>query len=94
MKIRAPVAKKVYLPVIMARFGNAAALLVHGGIPIEQALEIISHMVGNVLYKDVIHGIADDVRQGKLLSESIASYPQFFPQVVSQMIGVGETPGR
>ena len=93
-KIRLPVAKKVYLPIIMARFGNAAALLVHGGVPIAQALEIISHTVGNVLYKDVIHTVADDVRQGKLLSESIAAHPQFFPQLVSQMVGVGETTGK
>jgi type IV pilus assembly protein PilC len=93
-KIRLPIAKKVYLPVIMARFGNAAALLVHGGIPIAQSLEIISHMVGNVLYKDVIHDIAEDVRQGQMLSDSIVKYPNFFPPLVSQMIAVGETTGK
>lgn len=93
-KIRLPIVKKVYLPVIMARFGNAAALLVHGGIPIAQSLEIISHMVGNVLYKDVIHDVAEDVRQGKLLSESIAKSPEFFPALVSQMVAVGETTGK
>lgn len=93
-KIRLPIAKKVYLPVIMARFGNAAALLVHGGIPIAQSLEIIGHMVGNVLYRDVIHDIAEDVRQGKLLSESIAARSEFFPALVSQMVAVGETTGK
>jgi type II secretory pathway component PulF len=93
-KLNLPVMKKVYLPVIMARFGNAAALLVHGGIPIAQSLEIISHMVGNVLYKDVIHDLAEDVRQGKLLSESIAARPQFFPALISQMVAVGETTGK
>lgn len=93
-KIRLPIAKKVFLPVVMARFGNAASLLVHGGIPIAQSLEIIAHMVGNVLYKDIIHGIAEDVRQGKLLSESIAAHPKFFPALVSQMVAVGETTGK
>lgn len=93
-KIRLPIAKKVYLPVIIARFGNSAALLVHGGIPIAQALEIIGHMVGNVLYRDVVHNIAEDVRQGSLLSQSIAKYPQFFPELVSQMVAVGETTGK
>lgn len=93
-KIRLPIAKKVYLPVVMARFGNAAALLVHGGIPIAQSLEVISHMVGNVLYKDIIHDVAEDVRQGKLLSESIAKHSAFFPALVSQMIAVGETTGK
>ncbi len=93
-KIRLPIVKKVYSPVIMARFGNSAALLVHGGIPIAQALEIIGHMVGNSLYRDVVHDIAEDVRQGSLLSQSIAKYPQFFPPLVSQMVAVGETTGK
>jgi type IV pilus assembly protein PilC len=93
-KIRLPIVKKVYLPVIMARFGNSASLLIHGGIPLAQALEIIGHMVDNVLYRDVIHEIAQDVRQGSLLSESIQKYPSFFPELVPQMIAVGETTGK
>jgi type II secretory pathway component PulF len=93
-KIRLPIVKKVYLPVIMARFGNSAALLVHGGIPIAQALEIIGHMVGNTLYRDIVHDIAEDVRQGSLLSQSIAKYPSYFPPLISQMVAVGETTGK
>ncbi len=93
-KIRLPVVQKVYLPVIMARFGNSAALLVHGGIPIAQSLEIISHMVGNTLYRDVVHDVAEDVRQGELLSASIAKYSNFFPPLISQMVAVGETTGK
>ncbi len=94
MEIEFPVIKKMFVPVIMARFGNAAALLVHGGIPIAQSLEIIGHMVGNILYRDVIHEVAEDVRQGRLLSESIAAHPNFFPPLVYQMVGVGETTGK
>lgn len=93
-KIRFPIVKKVFVPVVMARFGNSAALLVHGGIPIAQALEIIGHMVGNSLYRDIVHDIAEDVRQGSLLSQSIAKHPQFFPPLVSQMVAVGETTGK
>ena len=93
-KIHIPIVKKVYLPVIMARFGNSAALLVHGGIPIAQALEIIGHMVGNLSYQAVIHDIAQDVRQGVLLSQSIAKYPQYFPELIPQMVAVGETTGK
>jgi type IV pilus assembly protein PilC len=93
-EITLPVVKRVYRPVILARFGNSASLLVRGGVPIAQALEIISHMVGNVMYRDVIHDIAQDVRQGLLLSQSIAKYPQFFPDLVPQMVTVGETTGK
>ncbi len=94
IKIRFPILKKVFVPVIMTRFANAAALLIHGGIPIAQALEVISHMVGNILYKDVIHEVAEDVRQGELMSQSIEKHPDFFPSLVSQMIAVGETTGK
>ena len=94
MKIRLPIVKKVYSPVIMARFGNSAALLVHGGIPIAQALEIIGHMLGNSLYRDIVHDVAEDVRQGSLLSASLNKYPQFFPPLVGQMVAVGETTGK
>jgi type IV pilus assembly protein PilC len=93
-KIRLPIVKKVYLPVIMARFGNSAALLVHGGIPIAQALEIIGHMVGNTMYREIVHDIAEDVRQGELLSQSIAKHPDYFAPLVSQMVAVGETTGK
>jgi type IV pilus assembly protein PilC len=93
-QLRLPIVKKVTVPVVMARFGNSAALLVHGGIPIAQALEIISHMVGNGLYQDVVHDVAQDVRQGLLLSQSLARRPDYFPPLVSQMIAVGETTGK
>ncbi len=94
VKISIPLTKKIYLPLIMARFGNSMTLLIHGGIPIAQALEIIKHMVGNVSYEEVIGNIANDVRQGELLSKSIAKYPDFFPDIVSQMAAVGETTGK
>jgi type IV pilus assembly protein PilC len=93
-KITLPIVKQVYNPVIMARFGNSAALLVHGGVPIAQSMEIIGHMVDNVLYRDVIHEIAEDVRQGLLLSQAIAKHPRFFPDLVPQMVAVGETTGK
>jgi type IV pilus assembly protein PilC len=94
VRIRFPIVKKVYVPVIIARFSNAATLLIHGGIPVAQALEVISHMVGNILYRDTVQNLAEDVRQGELLSASIAKFPELFPQLVSQMVAVGETTGK
>ncbi len=93
-KIHLPILRKVYLPVIMARFGDAAALLLHGGIPVAQAIEIMGHMVGNLSYREIFHDIAEDVRQGELLSASISKHGEFFPQTVQQMAAVGESTGK
>jgi type IV pilus assembly protein PilC len=94
LKLRLPVSKDVYKPIIMARFGDAAALLVHGGIPITQAIEIMGHMVGNKSYEEIFRSVANDVRQGELLSASISKYPFFFPDLVAQMVAIGETTGE
>lgn len=93
-KIHLPILKKVYTPVIMARFGDAAALLLHGGIPVAQAIEIMGHMVGNLSYREVFHDIAEDVRQGELLSTSIAKHGAMFPETIQQMAAVGESTGK
>src|SRR5207302_1342921 len=41
-----------------------------------------------------IHEVAEDVRQGMLLSQSLAKHPTFFPELVPQMVAVGETTGK
>jgi type II secretory pathway component PulF len=89
-----PILKKVYLPLLMARFGNAMALLIHGGIPIAQSLEIMETMMDSAPYTEILRSVTEDVRQGQLLSESLARYPEYFPALVSQMIGIGETTGK
>lgn len=93
-KIKLPLLSKIFMPLTMARFSNAAALLIHGGIPVAQTLEIIGHMVGNILYRDIIHEVAESVRQGELLSQAMAKYPEYFPPLVGQMVAVGEQTGK
>jgi len=93
-KIRLPLANKVFLPLVMSRFSNASALLIHGGIPIAQSLEIVSHMVGNVLYRDIIHDVSESVREGESLSEAISKHSDYFPPLVFQMLAVGEKTGK
>ena len=93
-EIRLPILKKVYLPLLMARFGNAMALLIHGGIPIAQSLEIMAIMMDSAPYAEILQTVTEDVRQGRFLSESLAQYPEYFPALVSQMIGIGETTGK
>lgn len=93
-QVRLPVLKKVYTPLLMARFGNAMALLIHGGIPVAQSLEIMGAMMDSAPYSEILRGVTEDVRQGQLLSESLTRYPEYFPTLVPQMIGIGETTGK
>ena len=94
LKHKLPVLKKVYLPVTLARFSNASTMLIKGGVPVAQAMEIVGQTVDNIVYRDILHEVANDVREGKTLSESLLAHPEIFPPMVPQMITVGETSGQ
>ena len=93
-KVRAPLLSRVYLPVTIARFANTSSVLLRGGVPVAQAVEIVSNSVDNVLYRDLLREVAEAVRQGETMSQAIAKFQDYFPLLVSQMLAVGESTGR
>ncbi len=69
-------------------------ILIKGGIPITQAMEIAGHTIDSSIYQEEIHVIAESVRGGELLSQSLARSSIYFPALVSQMVAVGESTGK
>lgn len=94
LKVKMPILYKIYTPIILTRFGNASRMLIKGGVPVAQAIEIVSETIDNVVYKDILRTVASDVRQGRLLSESLSDHTDYFPLIVSQMVAVGEATGQ
>lgn len=41
-------------------------MLLKGGIPVVQTIEILADTSDNAVYKEIMHKIADDIRQEKL----------------------------
>ncbi len=94
LKIRFPIVKKIYVPLTLTRFASTTSMLLRGGVPITQAIEIVGQTIDNVIYRDLLHKVAEDVSQGEKFAEAIGKSPEHFPPLVSQMISVGETTGR
>ncbi len=94
LKLRAPIFRRVYLPITITRFANASNMLIRGGVPVAQAMEIVGETIDNILYRDLLHEVSEDIRQGVTLSDAVAKHPDFLPPLVSQMIAVGETTGQ
>lgn len=92
--LRLPVIGDLYKKMYVARFAESSAVLVRGAIPIAQALEISGHTIGSVVYRDILHEVAESVRGGQLMSQSLAQYENYFPPLVSQMVSVGESTGK
>ncbi|TSC96599.1 MAG: Uncharacterized protein Athens071426_160 [Parcubacteria group bacterium Athens0714_26] len=92
--INTPVLGNLFKKLYVARFAEATSVLIKGGIPVAQALEISGHTVGSIIYRDAIHEIAESVREGKLFSQSLQENEEQFPPLVGQMVAVGESTGK
>jgi len=94
LQVRTPVIGNLYKKLYVARFAESCAVLIRGGIPISQALEIAGHTIGSIVYRDALHQVAEAVRGGQLMSQALAEYEYYFPPLVSQMVAVGESTGK
>ncbi len=91
---RTPVFGSLMKQMYVARFAESVSILIQGGIPIAQAMEISGHTIGSLIYRDMLHQTAEDIRRGELLSQSLSRKEELFPPLVSQMVAIGEQTGR
>ncbi len=94
LQVRTPVVGTLYKKLFVARFAESCGVLIRGGIPVSQALEISVHTIGSIVYRDALHQVAEAVRGGQLMSQALAEYEYYFPPLVSQMVAVGESTGK
>ncbi len=91
-KLRLPVFGPLVQKVIISRFSRTLGTLITSGVPIMQALEVVSHAVENKVVGKAIEEVRSSIREG----ESIALPLQasgLFPMMVVQMTAVGEETG-
>lgn len=92
-KTRMPVAGKLNVIIISARFARTLSAMVQSGIPILKSLEITSKVMGNSFYAHHVMEIRDDIRKGASLSASLKK-TGIFPVMLLSMINVGEESGN
>jgi type IV pilus assembly protein PilC len=90
MKI--PVVKGAIQKIYTSRFTRTLSTLMSSGIPLIQALEAVSKVVGNKPVEKAILASIDDVRKGINLSIPIKNMG-LFPPMVYYMISIGEESG-
>ena len=87
-----PIADKIILKGTMARFARSFALSSTSGVPIVQALTVVSQTVDNAYLCARVEQMRDGVeRVDSILRTSVAA--GVFTPVVLQMIAVGEESG-
>ena len=92
LMLRTPVVKTIVTKVAIARFSRTFASLMSAGVGVLDALAVTGGAIGNKVIEKELADAAVQVKNGKQLSEVLATSPHF-PRIVSQMLAVGEETG-
>lgn len=77
----------------MATFYRQLGELLHSGVPILRALQLLSRSKSNPKLGAVVGRIAEDVSDGESLADSMAKHPRTFQMIHIAMVRAGERGG-
>ncbi len=69
-------------------------LLLKSNISVTEALIITSNTIDNLQFKKSFYRISREVKKGKTISELISLYPNIFPEMLKNMVSIGEKSGN
>ncbi|CEP66033.1 Type II secretion system F domain [Moorella glycerini] len=92
MLLRIPIFGPLHQKTVLSRFSRTLGTLLHSGVPVLPALEIVRRTVGNAVVAGAVERAAESVRDGQSLAAPLEASGVFPPMVV-EMITVGEETG-
>ncbi|WP_127782037.1 type II secretion system F family protein [Rhodococcus sp. X156] len=93
IKLRLPVMGKLSAKLAISRWARTLGTLLHVGVPMLQALEVVGGTSGNAVITQAMKEVMDEVRAGNQMSGPLSRHP-LFPTMVVQMMEVGEETGQ
>jgi general secretion pathway protein F len=93
LTLRVPYFGKVLQKVALARFARTLSTLLLGGIPLLQALDIVKHVVSNMVLSNAIEDGRNSIREGHSVADPLKK-SGLFPPLLVHMIAVGEKSGE
>ena len=91
-KLRTPILGDMVQKVAISRFSRTLSVLSRTGVPVLQALEIVSITAGNSMVSRAVADVQASVKRGETLSAPLEEH-EVFPPMVTHMISVGEETG-
>lgn len=92
LKLRLPVFGRLTRNLVMARFSRNLSSMLSSGVPILEALDIVSNTTGSVVVSAAVDDVAASVSRGESLAAPLRMHPIFPPMVVA-MVSIGEESG-
>ena len=77
----------------IARFARTLSTMFAAGVPLVEAMDSVAGAAGNSVYTNALLKVRDDISSGTQLQASLRQFPDLFPNLVIQMVSIGEESG-
>jgi type IV pilus assembly protein PilC len=92
LTLKVPVIGPIMRKAAIARYARTLSTMFSAGVPLVEALQSVSGATGNIVYENAVLRMKDEVATGQRLQRAMES-TGLFPNMVNQMIAVGEESG-
>jgi type IV pilus assembly protein PilC len=92
LMLKLPIIGNILEKAAVARFARTLSTMFNAGVPLVEALLSVSGATGNVVYEKAVLQMRDEVSTGQRLQRAMEN-TGLFPNMVIQMIAVGEESG-
>jgi general secretion pathway protein F len=93
LKLKLPLAGNLHRKLAVSRWSRTLGTLLHGGLPLLQAMETSQGVVGNRLLSQALAQARESIREGEEMTQSLRQ-SALFPSMVLEMVSVGEKSGE
>ena len=93
VRLSFPLIGGLYKKLYLSRIADNLDTMLSSGVPIIRALDITANVVSSRVYKAVLKEVADGVKSGLSLSAAFEKHPVEMPNIMVQMVKVGEETG-
>ncbi|MGB7922210.1 MAG: type II secretion system F family protein [Pyrinomonadaceae bacterium] len=90
--LKLPIFGGILRKIAVARFSRTLSTLLSSGVPILQSLDITARTAGNVIIESAVLKVRAGVERGESFVDPLKA-TEVFPNMVAQMIGIGEQTG-
>ncbi len=92
--LKVPLLGKIVQSYNMTNLCRTLGLLLKSSVRVNEAVAITADTTANLVYKREIKVIAEKVHQGERISKYLESRPALFPDIMPQMVSIGEKTGN
>src|SRR6185295_7585707 len=92
MFLQVPIIGPILFKSAIARFARTLSTMFAAGVPLVEALESVAGATGNIVFENAVMKMRDEVATGQRLQRAMEN-TGLFPNMVVQMIAVGEEAG-